>query len=266
MATHASETEEQTRYGGFVSAAVFGVAVVFSLVYWLLGALFIAVFSTVTAPFMKADAHRDLGHRTLGWLFRGFFNGLVLLGAVRIDDAALAPVCGMAGPLIVASNHPSLWDAPLLIRRFVTVSCIMKAEIAKNPLLLGGSRFAGFVPNRPKLDMVRTANNYLQKGGRLLLFPEGTRTRDARKLVNPFLPGLALLSRTSGCPVLPVFLKMNSAYLEKGWPAWKMPPMPIVATAEVGELQHPAKGESTHDYSARLEAYFRRELGRRFSA
>ena len=264
MAKHASETAGQGHYGGFAASVVFTVAAIFSIFYWVLGALFIYVFSAITALFMKSDAHRNLGHRTLGCLFRGFFHVLVWMRAVKIEDEVLQSVCDMEGPLIVASNHPSLWDAPLLIRRFVTVSCIMKAEIANNPILLGGSRFAGFVPNRPKLDMVRTANRYLDNGGRLLLFPEGTRTRDASKIINPFRPGLALLSRSADCPILPVFLHMNSAYMEKGWPAWKMPPMPIVVTVEVGELQHPEAGENTHQYSARLEKYFRQELRRRF--
>lgn len=214
---------------------------------------------------MKADAHRNLGHRTLAGLFRGFFNTLVWMGAVKIDDAALDSLTDIPGPLVIASNHPSLWDAPLLIRRFITVSCIMKAEITNNPILRGGSRFAGFVPNHPKLEMVKKATDFLKQGGRLLLFPEGTRTRDHSKVVNRFRPGLALLSKSADCPVLPIYLHMNSAYLEKGWPAWKMPPMPIVATVQAGELLHPLEEENTHAYSARLEAHFKEELLRRFS-
>ncbi|BDS07776.1 hypothetical protein NT6N_28160 [Oceaniferula spumae] len=263
-ATHISEVSDQTRYGGVVGTVIFACGAVYSLAFWLIGAAFLYIFSAVTAPFMSRAAHRNLGHRTLGCLFRGFFNGLVWLGVVKIEDEALDAVSQTDGPLIVASNHPSLWDAPLLIRKFVTVSCIMKAEITNNPILLGGSRFAGFVPNRPKLDMVRTAVGYLNAGGRLLLFPEGTRTRDESKRVNQFRPGLALLSKSAKCPILPVFLQMNSPFLQKGWPAWKMPPMPIVVTAEVGDLQHPEVAENTHEYSTRLEKYFREELRHRF--
>lgn len=260
-----SAVSEQVYYGGLVSAIVFYVAAAFSLCYWLVGALFLYIFSTVTMPFMSPDAHRNLGHRTLAGLFRGFFNTLVWIGAVKIDDVVLDELADMKGPLVIASNHPSLWDAPLLIRRFITVSCIMKAEITNNPILRGGSRFAGFVPNHPKLEMIKKATSFLKQGGRLLLFPEGTRTRDASKIVNPFRPGLALLSKSADCPVLPIYLHMNSAYMEKGWPAWKIPPMPIVVTVQAGELLHPQEEESTHTYSKRLEEHFREELQRRFS-
>jgi len=263
-ATHLSEESEHVRYSGLVAGAIFVAGTSFSLIYWLLGATYIYLVSTITVLFMKRDAHRNLGHRTLGFLFRGFFNGLIWLGAVKVDDEVLEPVANLDGPLIVASNHPSLWDAPLLIRRFVTVSCIMKAEITNNPILLGGTRFAGFLPNRPKLDMVRAATKHLKSGGRLLLFPEGTRTRDQSKRVNKFRPGLALMAKTADCPILPVFLTMNSPYMQKGWPIWKMPPMPIVVTAEVGELIQPDEKENTHQFSERLENYFREELRRRF--
>ncbi|MBK1854922.1 1-acyl-sn-glycerol-3-phosphate acyltransferase [Verrucomicrobiaceae bacterium 5K15] len=262
--TQLSETSEHVRYGGLVAGVIFAVALVYTLIYWIVGALAVYLLSTLTVLFMKPEAHRNLGHRTLGCLFRGFFHGLVWMGAIRIEDDELEPVAEMAGPLIIASNHPSLWDAPLLIRKLVTVSCIMKAEITNNPILYGGTRFAGFLPNRPKLDMVRAATGYLKSGGRLLLFPEGTRTRDESRRVNKFRPGLALMAKTAKCPILPVFLKMNSGYMQKGWPIWKMPPLPIVCRVEVGELIHPDASEATHAFSDRLEEYYREELRDRF--
>ena len=262
--TLSSESPEQIQYNGFVSVFLFFIGAVFSLIYWLVFGFFLYVFGLLTCPLMKPDAHRNLGHCSLGRLFRYFFNILESIGIVKINDSDLSAAAEMKGPLVIASNHPSLWDAPLLIRRFVSVSCIMKAEITNNPILYGGSRFAGFIPNYPKLDMIRKATAYLKQGGRLLLFPEGTRTRDASRFVNPFRPGLALLSKTADCPILPVYLHMNSAYLEKGWPAWKMPPMPIVVTVQVGEIVSPTKDENTHEYSARLEQHFCEEIRTRF--
>ncbi|MFK7909689.1 MAG: lysophospholipid acyltransferase family protein [Akkermansiaceae bacterium] len=216
----------------------------------------------MTQLFLKPDAHRDLGQRMLACAFRGFFNILIWMKIVRIDDSELLEHCAREAPLIVAGNHPSLWDAPILIRRLVHVACIMKASLLKNPILSGGSKFAGFVPNHPRLLMVKAATEHLKSGGKMLIFPEGTRTRKENGEVNPFRPGLALISKKSGAPILPIFMITDSPFMCKGWPIWKPAPFPITISVRVGEVQEIGVGETTHAFSERLENYYRDELAR----
>ena len=110
--------------------------------------------------------------------------------------------------------------------------------------------------------MVRMATEYLSDGGKMLIFPEGTRTRRENGEVNPFLPGLALISKKSGASVLPIFVLTDSYYMGKGWPIWKPAPLPIHIVIRVGEIQCAQDGEKTQAFSDRLERYYRDELCR----
>lgn len=235
-------------------------ACAFTAIYWPLGATFVFFLSVVSTLFVRGKARRALGQKTIGVLLGGYMNFLEALGLIIVHDDELKRNASMSGPLLIACNHPALWDAPLVIRRLLRVSCIMKAELLENPLLRHGALFAGFLPNAPRLTMVRKGVERLSQGGRLLLFPEGTRTRRENGVINPFRPGLALLAKQSGAPVLPVFISLNSCYLQKGWPIWRMPEFPISISIRVGEKQIAHPGERVRDFSHRLEEVFREGL------
>eukprot|EP00903_Cladosiphon_okamuranus_P004137 g4135.t1 len=206
---------------------------------------------------VRKESHMRLGQRVLSSSLGRFVCVLELVGVLRVYDRDLVEKCDIQGPMIIACNHPALWDAPIVLRRFPQLSGIMKSEVLANPFLSIGARFAGFLPNSPRLKMVKMALARLKGGGRLLLFPEGTRTREENGLLNPFRPGLALLAERSGVPVLPVFISSNSRYLQKGWPIWKMPELPISVTVRVGEPLVIGAEESVRDFSTRLEGVFR---------
>jgi len=223
----------------------------------------ILLLSGITRPFLSQENHLELGYSTGTTFFKGFFGGLTWMRILKIEDEALTPYCALKQPQIIATNHPALWDAPLLLRRFPRISGIMKVEILNNLILKGGSQFIGFLPNYPSITMVRSAQKRLDQDGQLLLFPEGTRTREHHHPLNPFQPGLGFLAKKTKVPVLPVFIFMNCHYLQKGWPLWKIPPMPIVVSIQTGDLQQPDADERSQDFSNRLEDYFKTELQRR---
>ena len=239
----------------------FAAGLVFTAVYWPSAVLCLIVLSLVSGLFMKGASRRRLGQDSLAFSLGSFITGLERLGVLRVDDAELAKHAATPGPMIIACNHPALWDAPLVLRRIGRVSCIMKADVEANPFLRSGARFAGFVPNSPRLTMIREAVSRLQEGGRLLLFPEGTRTRRERGVINRFRPGLALLAKQSGAPVLPVFLITDSPYLGKGWPIWKITELPVSVSFRVGETMTILPDERVRDFSERLEERFRHGLG-----
>ena len=231
------------------------------VIYWPFWVLMMLVTGLVLRPFVSRERHREIGQAMLGHGMDTFLSGLEFLRIIQVCYEGLRGSEKRPGPLIIACNHPAMWDALLVIRRFVSVSCIMKTELLANPLLGSGARFAGFLPNAPRMKMVRSAIARLKSGGRLLLFPEGTRTRRESVGVNNFRPGLALLAEQSGAPVLPVFITTDSRYLEKGWPIWRRPLLPIRIKLKAGELVQIGPEEGTREFSARLEEIFRNELG-----
>lgn len=110
------------------------------------------------------------------------------------------------GPLIIAPNHSSFLDPPL-----VGCACpralrfMAKAELFKNPLI--GSflrKLQAFPVHRGTADLgaIRISLERLKAGDALLLFIEGMRNPGTHLL--PPTPGVALLARQSGAPVVPV--------------------------------------------------------------
>lgn len=256
-----SENRPPIRGKSPVSVIRFFVAAIFTVIFWPLAVLFGLIISVASRFFLDVEAHRRFGRHALGTTMGIFIGVLEFFGIIRVSDGDLKQHANVEGPLLIACNHPALWDALLIIRRFVSVTCIMKQGLLENPLLRNGALFAGFLSNTPRLQMIRAGLERLARGERLLLFPEGTRTREENGKINPFLPGLALLAKQSGAPILPIFISSNSRYLEKGWPIWRMPDLPISISIRVGDQILNEPDEKVRDLSARLERIFRDELG-----
>lgn len=248
-------------YPRYQALPIFGIGLILSLFYWVVGVSIIFSIRIVSVLFLSPSKLRELGYLTGTAFFKGFFLILEAINVLKIDDDELLKFCNSKSRMIIASNHPSLWDAPLLLRRFTRMSGIMKADILNNPFLRSGSEFIGFIANYPSLRMVRSARGLLENGGQLLLFPEGTRTRnkDHNKL-NTFQPGLGYLAKKNEAIVLPVFIYMDCDYLQKGWPIWKLPRLPVTVSIKVGDGLRAHSEESHQLFSERLEGYFAREI------
>ena len=233
-----------------------------AMLYWLVfGGLMTIVGGPLHQLLPQALGER-LGQGLLHRLFRIFTAYLRVTGLVKVDSDSLAPLARMKSPVIVAPNHLSLWDAVFIFARLPRGVCVMKRSILKNPLLGGGARLAGFIPNDGHTRMIRGAVDALQRGGHLLLFPEGTRTRPQAQWINPLAGGCAIIAKRSGVPVFPVFIRSSSRYLEKGWPVWKPPVFPISIHLELGEPLTPGDEESAQQFTSRLQQTFETHLSR----
>ena len=69
-------------------------------------------------------------------------------------------------------------------------------------------------------EAVRPALDFMQRGGPLLIFPEGTRSSDGR--MQSFRQGLGYLVKRTGADVLPAFLKDTHRSLPKGAGLWRV--------------------------------------------
>jgi 1-acyl-sn-glycerol-3-phosphate acyltransferase len=122
------------------------------------------------------------------------------------------------GPFIVAANHQSYIDPPmvgLITRR--PLSYLAQEELFSLPLLRSIIPRLNAHPIRrghADLRALRTGLRILASGRPLVLFPEGMRSPDGR-LMEPKL-GIALLALHSGAPVLPVALDGTNRVL----PVW----------------------------------------------
>lgn len=187
--------------------------------------------------------------------FRWFIFAMQAFGLFRCDLRALDALRHEGG-LIVAPNHPSLLDAVLVISRLPRVVCITKAGLWDNWFLGGGIRLASYIRNDAPVKLVKLALGELRAGHQLLIFPEGTRTRQPP--INAFRGGFALMAQKAGVPVQTVFIESPSKYLGKGWPLFRKPLFPLVYRARLGR-RFVVQGD-VHAFVAELERYFRAEL------
>jgi 1-acyl-sn-glycerol-3-phosphate acyltransferase len=230
------------------------------LLCWL-GVISLAwnLIAVVLFPLLPEARGRAVGQSGVSWVYRIFWASARLGGLLRIDNTALALLRDEPGGLIIAANHPSLLDALIIIARVPRTVCIMKASLMENVFLGAGSRLARYIANDSPRQMIRSAVERLKAGDHLVLFPEGTRSPSPTR-IHPLLPGITLMAQRAGVPIQTVLIETDSPYAGKGWPLWRLPPLPVVFRVRLGERFAPEPGANHDLLRQRLEAYFTKEL------
>jgi 1-acyl-sn-glycerol-3-phosphate acyltransferase len=200
---------------------------------------------------------RRVGRAGIAYGYRFYWACARASGLMRLEAESLDVLRDAPGGLIIAANHPSLLDALMIIARLPRSACIMKGALMRNPFLGAGAGLAGYVVNDSTRTMIRTSGERLDEGCQLVVFPEGTRS-PAPGQIHCFSRSIALIAQRARVPIQAVVIETDSPYLGKGWPLWKLPPVPILFRARLGERFEP--GDDPEQLSARMEEYFRREL------
>jgi 1-acyl-sn-glycerol-3-phosphate acyltransferase len=128
---------------------------------------------------------------------------LQALGRPRLEGRKHVP---STGPLLVVANHVSVVDPPLLGAMVPRRLAFLAKEELFHPAPWGWAlRAAGMIPvrrGRAERRVLLAALRVLREGGALVVFPEGTRSRDG--VLAAAEPGVGLLALRSQAPVLPV--------------------------------------------------------------
>src|SRR4051794_26710870 len=137
----------------------------------------------------------------LGWcIFRFLYT---FYFGWRVYNAERVP---LKGPVILASNHASILDPPLVgagIRR--GINYLARESLFRFPVVGWVLRNWNSVPvdrDGGGAAGLRAILNRLLDGGAIILFPEGTRTKDGR--LQPARSGIGLTVIKSNAPVVPV--------------------------------------------------------------
>ncbi len=136
-----------------------------------------------------------------GWcFFRVVFAGYFRW---RVYHPERVPLCG---PVILAANHASFIDPPLVgagLRR--EINYLARESLFRFPVVGATLRAVNSVPvdrDGGGAAGLKAILGRLLAGGGIILFPEGTRTRDGR--LQPARSGIGLTVIRSGAPVVPV--------------------------------------------------------------
>ena len=212
-------------------------------------------FALIAYPLLPKPWGRALGRYAVMIGFRIYLASLSASRRFSFDLNALDALRDDPS-LIIAPNHPCLLDAVMVISRLPNVACVLKADLMNNLFLGAGARLARYIRNEPVRYMIRMAIQDFDCGSQLLLFPEGTRTVSCP--VNPLKGSIGLIARRARVPVQTVLIETDSAYLSKGWPLFRKPPLPIHYRVRLGRRFDPP--QHTQRFMTELEQYFAHEL------
>ncbi len=215
----------------------------------------------VAAPLvwlLPRAAGRAFGRAFIATGYRTFFALSRALRIVILDTQALDALAGQTR-LVIVANHPCLLDAVVIVARLPRVACVMKASLLRNPFLGAGALLARYIPNDSAHHMVRGAVHDVREGGQLLLFPEGTRTAPGPTgHLEPFQPSFTVIAKHARAPIQTLFIDTQTPYSRKGWPLWRMPPLPIVLRVRLGQRFEPRADHMALMHE--IEAYYRAQM------
>jgi 1-acyl-sn-glycerol-3-phosphate acyltransferase len=129
------------------------------------------------------------------------------------------------GAYVVVANHQSFLDIFLISNVPHEMKWVAKKELFKIPwvgwaFFLVGDLAIDRGDSASALKLLTKARRYLDNGMSVMIFPEGTRSRDGKLL--PFKAGAFKLAVDAGVPVLPIAVSGTSQGMPKGGP-WVRP-------------------------------------------
>jgi 1-acyl-sn-glycerol-3-phosphate acyltransferase len=137
------------------------------------------------------------------WILVRILARLIYRLKVKNAELMLTP-----GPLIIASNHISYADPPMVGISFRRAIHFMAKKELFHSRIFGSmlSRLNAHPVNRRGFDRqaIEKAMEVLESDHAMLIFPEGTRSDGIKFL--PARPGIGMLARRAKAPVLPIYL------------------------------------------------------------
>ncbi len=182
----------------------------------------------------------------------------VLRSQVSVHAHGLDVLDRMQGPVIFVANHTSHLDTPLIMntlparwRRRTAVAAAADYffdtwwRAAGSALL-----FNTFPIERRGGSMSSTPGYLLKDGWSIVVYPEGTRSRDG--WTGQLKLGAAFMAASSGVPVVPIAIRgsFNAMPHEQGWPS----PGRRGVSIRYGDPVRPREGEGPRELGRRVES------------
>lgn len=169
----------------------------------LYGAVTMALFFLVSLPVMLLTGS---GALPMWFARRAWSPSCLQVAGTRVEEAPRPALPD--GPLIFVSNHESaldIWVLVSLVPR--SIRFIAKVELFRIPIFGTYLKLGGHIPvdrgnHARAVASLRHAAATVRGGTSLIVFPEGTRSRDGR--VHPFKKGPFVVAMEAGVPVVPI--------------------------------------------------------------
>ena len=191
------------------------IATGFSYIVFGLGGLLLSflVFPSVII-FNRDKKRRKKKLRSLiSYSFRYFLKMMDFLGVLNFSIKGGEVLQNESHCLLVA-NHPTLIDVVAIIAFTPNACCVVKGDLWRNPFIKMVILGAEYIPNDNSSIVLSKCKESIYNGDVLVIFPEGTRTRDGETV--QFKRGAAHLIHGLKCHVRCVFMECRPLTLSKG--------------------------------------------------
>jgi 1-acyl-sn-glycerol-3-phosphate acyltransferase len=182
---------------------------------WLVGVAFTVFWASLgilTWPLSpRGDLYLLYARIWSGWILESLDIPLEVTGRERLEPGRT---------YVLMSNHQSVFDIFALFRAFDRpFRMVAKRTLFWIPILGWSMWMCGFIPidrsdRESAIRSLDRAARKIRSGISVLLFPEGTRSRDGT--VHPFKKGGFMLALKAGVPVVPVVVLGTDRIMEKG--------------------------------------------------
>jgi len=221
------------------------------LLGWLITPIYVPLFWAILCifdPLLRVS--KLLSHKLFQWMLE--LMNLCIITNIRltagthfkIDNSIDIP---SDKPLVVVSNHQSMYDIPLIIwyQRYFKPKFISKKELGKGiPSISFALRNMGslLIDRSDRAGSVRAISEWGAQSSKanqmLVIFPEGTRARDG--VLKNFKPGgfKVLLESLPDCYIVPLAITGSWKLLR-----WNLFPIPFGETVTFTMLEPEIRGE-----------------------
>lgn len=174
----------------------------------------------------KLAFFRNLSRDMVCFSWRLFIYCSKIFGYLRYEYINFNAL-GKSGEILIA-NHPSLLDVVLILSRVRRINCVVKDSLRKNIFLFGAIKASGYIANSHNEILLDKSMEALKNGESLLIFPEGTRTKN--EII--FHKASSYIAINAAKKLVPIFISMNPRSLKKGGKWYDTPKTTIKYTLE----------------------------------
>ncbi len=166
------------------------------------------VLSLASSPF---DRRGRFPHRCAQWWSRAILS----TSGVRVERRGSPP---QTTACVFVANHSSLYDIPVLFSVLpAQLRIVAKSGLGRVPFVGWHLRLAGHLlvdRQKPGAAVLKRMERIADQGACLIVFPEGSRTRDG--LVSRFKGGVFLLAVETGLPIVPISISGSRDVMPRG--------------------------------------------------
>lgn len=209
------------------------------------------IFAALVVRLVTRDTRAPLAMARRIWA-----PGLLWIGGMRIEKVEGREKIDFSQPHFFAANHQSIVDILVMFHVLpVPLLFILKEELRRVPFLGWYVAAMGmiFIPRnerRRSLENLELCRRRIDHGHSILMFPEGTRSRDGR--IGPFKPGIFLPAIDTGVAIVPMAIDGAGKIIPPG--GFRVRPGPIrvafgdpVVTADVERTERRALAEEVRE-------------------